>query len=43
MSADPARNVPRSPGELFYAFMKLGLQGFGGVLPVARQIGRAHV
>lgn len=31
-----ARNVPRSPGELFYAFMKLGLQGFGGVLPVAR-------
>ena len=36
MSADPARNVPRSPGELFYAFMKLGLQGFGGVLPVAR-------
>ena len=29
-------NVPRSPGELFYAFMKLGLQGFGGVLPVAR-------
>lgn len=28
--------VPRSPGELFFAFMKLGLQGFGGVLPVAR-------
>lgn len=31
-----AQNVPHSPGELFYAFMKLGLQGFGGVLPVAR-------
>lgn len=28
--------APRSPGELFMAFMKLGLQGFGGVLPVAR-------
>lgn len=28
--------APRSIGELFYAFMKLGLQGFGGVLPVAR-------
>ena len=27
---------PRSPTELFFAFMKLGLQGFGGVLPVAR-------
>jgi chromate transporter len=27
---------PRSPAELFFAFMKLGLQGFGGVLPVAR-------
>ena len=27
---------PRSPSELFFAFMKLGLQGFGGVLPVAR-------
>jgi chromate transporter len=27
---------PRSPSELFLAFMKLGLQGFGGVLPVAR-------
>ena len=36
MSGATAVNVPRSPGELFYAFMKLGLQGFGGVLPVAR-------
>lgn len=35
--ADPAAlAAPRSSGELFYAFMKLGLQGFGGVLPVAR-------
>lgn len=33
----PAGTVsPRSVAELFYAFMKLGLQGFGGVLPVAR-------
>ena len=30
--------APRSPGELFYAFMKLGLQGFGGVLPIARHV-----
>jgi chromate transporter len=36
LDASAARNAPRSPGELFYAFMKLGLQGFGGVLPVAR-------
>jgi chromate transporter len=36
MNAATAANVPHSPGELFYAFMKLGLQGFGGVLPVAR-------
>lgn len=28
--------APGSQGELFLAFMKLGLQGFGGVLPVAR-------
>ena len=28
--------APRSKSELFFAFMKLGLQGFGGVLPVAR-------
>jgi chromate transporter len=35
MSAPPTSS-PKSPGELFVAFMKLGLQGFGGVLPVAR-------
>lgn len=34
--AEENRPVPGSPGELFVAFMKLGLQGFGGVLPVAR-------
>jgi len=27
---------PSSPGVLFFAFMQLALQGFGGVLPVAR-------
>ena len=36
--AAEAHPVPRSPGELFYAFMKLGLQGFGGVLPIARHV-----
>ncbi len=35
--ANAAATVPpRSVAELFYAFTKLGLQGFGGVLPVAR-------
>jgi chromate transporter len=28
---------PRSPGELFTAFTRLALQGFGGVLPVAQR------
>ena len=36
--SEVARHAPRSPGELFYAFMKLGLQGFGGVLPIARHV-----
>ena len=35
-TTNAATTAPRSPGELFLAFMKLGLQGFGGVLPVAR-------
>lgn len=35
-TAAAATVAPRSTGELFFAFMKLGLQGFGGVLPVAR-------
>lgn len=34
MSDAPA---PRSPGELFTAFTRLALQGFGGVLPVAQR------
>jgi len=28
---------PQSPGELFSAFTKLAMQGFGGVLPVAQR------
>ena len=28
---------PRSPGDLFLAFNRLALQGFGGVLPVAQR------
>jgi chromate transporter len=33
--AEPLRS-PQSPGELFRVFNRLGLQGFGGVLPVAQ-------
>jgi chromate transporter len=29
--------APASPGELFVAFTRLALQGFGGVLPVAQR------
>ena len=36
MNTESVTRAPRSVGELFYAFMQLGLQGFGGVLPVAR-------
>ncbi len=38
MSAGPAAAPaqPRSPGELFLAFNRLALQGFGGVLAVAQ-------
>jgi chromate transporter len=32
-----ARPQPRSPGELFSAFTRLAMQGFGGVLPVAQR------
>jgi chromate transporter len=32
-----APRSPRSPGELFLAFNRLALQGFGGVLPVAQR------
>ena len=31
------QRVPRSPSELFTAFTRLALQGFGGVLPVAQR------
>jgi chromate transporter len=33
----PARRAPASCGELFLAFQRLALQGFGGVLPVAHR------
>lgn len=39
MSATSAdRAAPRSPGELFFVFSQLALQGFGGVLPIARHM-----
>ena len=34
--SEPLR-IPASPGELFRAFNRLALQGFGGVLPVAQR------
>ena len=38
MSAmDPVKRSPRSCGELFLAFQRLALQGFGGVVPVAHR------
>ena len=45
----PPSPQPASPAAVFWAFNRLALQGFGGVLPVAhrmlveREIGRAHV
>lgn len=33
----PDRPVPPSPAALFWAFNRLALQGFGGVLPVAQR------
>lgn len=36
-SADTALAVPASLNELFFAFNRLALQGFGGVLPVAQR------
>jgi chromate transporter len=35
-SADDSLRRPASPGELFRAFNRMSLQGFGGVLPVAQ-------
>jgi chromate transporter len=37
MPADPATPSPGSATELFLAFNRLALQGFGGVLPVAQR------
>ena len=34
---DGAKSAPRSPADLFWAFNRLALQGFGGVLPVAQR------
>ena len=36
LTAPPARAVPASCAQLFTAFTRLALQGFGGVLPVAQ-------
>jgi chromate transporter len=36
-SAEPALRGPRSKTELFVAFSRLALQGFGGVVPVAQR------
>jgi chromate transporter len=33
----PALAAPASPRELFFAFNRLAMQGFGGVLPVAQR------
>ena len=35
--AEQPRAAPRSPAELFWAFNRLALQGFGGVLPIAQR------
>ena len=35
--AEAALALPQSLGELFFAFNRLALQGFGGVLPVAQR------
>ena len=35
--AAPALRAPASPADLFLAFTRLSLQGFGGVLPVAQR------
>ncbi len=37
LSQPPSRPAPRSPAELFSAFNRLALQGFGGVLPIAQR------
>jgi chromate transporter len=37
-AARPAGTAPAGAGELFLGFMKVGLSGFGGVLPFARRM-----
>ena len=37
LPGDAGLAVPQSLGELFFAFNRLALQGFGGVLPVAQR------
>ena len=37
MTASEALAAPASLRELFFAFNRLALQGFGGVLPVAQR------
>ena len=37
VSADPSSRVP-TPGELFVAFAKIALSGFGGVLALSRRV-----
>jgi chromate transporter len=36
-AGEPLLQRPTSPGEMFLAFNRLALQGFGGVLPVAQR------
>ena len=36
-TGEPPLAQPRSPGELFFTFNRLALQGFGGVLAVAQR------
>lgn len=37
VEASVPQAAPRSPADLFWAFNRLALQGFGGVLPVAQR------
>ena len=37
-SAPPASTAPASAGALFLGFLKVGISGFGGVLPFARHM-----
>lgn len=37
MPETPPTAAPQSPADLFWAFNRLALQGFGGVLPVAQR------